>query len=121
MTSRLIRRCRGAPVIIGPATAKGGQRSGGCEAISRCSTVVSQRKGPASGAFQCATVFRDRQTSGSDRQQLPVLRQNNRIDGVNDSIRCYDVRLCDAGPINPYIRGRYRCGQRTALQRHHFA
>jgi hypothetical protein len=64
---------------------------------------VNEREGPASGAFQCTKVLCERQLSGRGGQQLPVLGQNDCIDGVNDTVRRNDVRLGDTGPIDPNI------------------
>ena len=66
-------------------------------------------------------MLSERRSSGSGRQQLPVLGQNDCIDGVNGAIRRDEIRLRDAGPIDPHVRGRYRCRQRAALHCHHFA
>ncbi len=60
-------------------------------------------EGPANGAFQCTKVLRARQSSGRGGQQLPVLGQNDCIDGVNDAVRRNDVRLGDTGPIDPNV------------------
>src|SRR5437764_5837561 len=63
-----------------------------------------KREGPAYGTFQCTKVLRARQSSGRGGQQLPVLGQNDCIDGVNDAVRRNDVRLGDTGSIDPNVR-----------------
>jgi hypothetical protein len=63
-----------------------------------------KKKAPRTGPSKCTEVLCGRQSSGRGRQQLPVLRQNDRINGVNDAVHSYDVRLGDTGSIDPNVR-----------------
>ncbi len=83
--------------------------AGGCDA-EHCRTETqryragvfgTQKKGPVNGAFLGSTLPGQRRLSGCGRQQLPVLGQDDRIDGVNNTIRSGDVRLHYTGSIDP--------------------
>jgi hypothetical protein len=87
---------------------------------SRAARSRLGKEGPGGGALQCTKALGGRQSSGGDRQQVPVLGQNDRIDGVNDAIRGDEI-LRDVGSVDPHVRGRYSDRQRGALQRHLFA
>jgi hypothetical protein len=64
---------------------------------------------PRERGLQCTKVLSSRRSSGSGRQQMPVLGQNDFIDGVNDAVLRDEIRLLDAGPVHPYVSGGYRC------------
>jgi hypothetical protein len=64
---------------------------------------------PRERGLQCTKMLGARRSSGSGRQQMPVLRQNDFIDGVNDSVCRDKIRLFDAGAVHPYVSGDYRC------------
>ena len=66
---------------------------------------VLRREGPLNRAFQHSSeVLCERRSSGSGRQQLPVLGQNDRIDGMYDAIRRNDIGLGDPSPIDSHVR-----------------
>jgi hypothetical protein len=78
-----------------------------------------QRKGPACRAFQRTQILSDGRSSSGDRQQLPVLRHDDCIDGMEDAIRRSDIGLLDVRTIDMHARGRYGRGQRSTLNGHH--
>jgi len=72
-------------------------------------TLVELKERPRKRGLRCTKVLSARRSSGSGRQQMPVLGQNDFIDGVNDAVRRDKIRLFDAGPVHPYVSGDYRC------------
>src|ERR1019366_4885774 len=70
------------------------------EAVSKGTEVAFGKRRPRGRPFQCMKMLSERRKSGSGRQQLPVLGQNDCIDGVNGAIRRDEIRLRDAGPID---------------------
>jgi len=78
-----------------------------------------QRKGPACRAFQRTQMLSEGRSSSGGRQQLPVLRHDDCINGMEDAIRRSDIGLLDVRPIDMHARGRYGRGQRSTLNGHH--
>jgi hypothetical protein len=63
-----------------------------------------KREGPANGAFQHTSALRRRRSSGCGREQLPVLGQSDRVDGVHDAIRRNDIGLGDPSLVDSHVR-----------------
>jgi hypothetical protein len=72
-------------------------------------------KGPANRAFQGAELLSDRRLLGGSRQQLPVLRHDDRIDHMDHAICRHDISLLDVGPIDLHARRGYGGGKQSAL------
>jgi len=86
-----------------------------------CALGRRQEKAPRTGPSKCTQVLCKTRLSGCDRQQLPVLGQNDRVDGVHDAVRRSDIPLDDARSIDSHVRCGHCCAQRSALQRGHFS
>ena len=54
-------------------------------------------------------------------EQLPVPWHNDRVDDVDDAIRCSDIALSHMRTVHLHIRTRHHGRQRTSLNGHHIA
>jgi hypothetical protein len=74
--------------------------------LSREGRGVSwKQRRPLEGASRCAKIPQREPSSGGGGQQLPVFRQNDRIDRVDHTVRRGDVRMRNVGSIYTNVLG----------------
>src|ERR1700683_1894823 len=86
---------------------------------SLCLPQGAPKERPCSRAFQRTQMLSEGRSLSGGRQQLPVLRHDDCIDGMEDAIRRSDIGLLDVRPIDMHARRRYGRGQRSTLKGHH--